>query len=321
MFDPDVESGHPGKGLRKALRPLRRRRPSQLFGVPPGEPAEDSRARAYLFVLPNLFTSASLFLALFALVKSAEGMVLATTGASSKEAFVMACWCILLAAVCDAIDGPVARLTRTMSEFGLQYDSLADMVAFGLAPAFLMYARLRTMDPTQLPHYALKLALGACALFAICSAIRLARFNVQASTTEKKDFSGLPTPGAAGAVVTAYLFVEWFSSLAFVAEIEDPTDVNRVMHRSVLLLMTALALLMVSEIPFPKLRNLLALPRNPLHTLIGIVAIVCVMIAFQFYIPVLLFSIFVVYILGSLVRAYMGRRRERAASAFAASVE
>lgn len=230
-------------------------------------------------------------------MKVAEGLVMSGQGLSAQPHFVTACWMIILAAVCDAIDGPVARLTRTSSSFGLQYDSLADVVAFGVAPAFLMYATLRTMDETLLPAYAPRLALGACSLYVICSAIRLARFNVQAHTEEKRHFTGLPSPGAAGTVVTAYLLVEWVSALPIVQELPDRTVVTRIMHRIILLLMVGLSVLMVSDIRFAKLRNLIRAKSKPFNTLVILVGLVCLAIMLVDYVPVMLFAAFLLYIL------------------------
>lgn len=241
-----------------------------------------------LIIFPNLFTSASLFLSLFAIVKVSEGD------------FTAACWLILLAAVCDVIDGPIARLTRTASSFGLQFDSLADVVAFGVAPAFLMFSNLHAMNQELLPAYASKLALGACALYAICAAIRLARFNVQADTAEKRHFSGLPSPGAAGGVVTAYLFVEWLGGLALMETASDNRWLVINLHRALLVLMVGLALLMVSEIPFPKLKNLLVLSRKPFNTLVILIVVICVVIAFQEFLPAMLFMAFMAYTAASI---------------------
>lgn len=239
------------------------------------------------YILPNLFTSASLFLALFSIVEAAQGN------------FEMACWLILGSAICDVIDGPVARLTRTSSSFGLQYDSLADVVAFGVAPAFLMFSHLAAMDDAALPEHAPKLALGACALFAICSAIRLARFNVQADTAEKRHFTGLPTPAAAGVIVTAYLFVVWLGGQPFLQEIADPDWAGRTLHRSILLLMAGTALLMVSEIPFMKLGSMMQVSSKPFNTLVVLVLLICLLIAFLDDLPVFLFGGFALYISGA----------------------
>jgi CDP-diacylglycerol--serine O-phosphatidyltransferase len=281
-----------GRGRISGVEAAPRRR---LFQDPPHLP------EGSLYILPNLFTAASLFLALFAIVKVAEGE------------FVMACWLILGSAICDAIDGPVARLTKTSSSFGVQFDSLADLVAFGVAPAFLMYQNLRGFDETMLPGYAPRLALGACALFAIFSAVRLARFNVQADTVERQFFQGLPTPGAAGTVVATYLFIEWLSRLEFWAELET----TRLLHRSILMLMLVLAVLMVSEIPFPKLKNLLSISRKPFNNLVLLTFIACLLISFLHMLPVVIFGAFVLYLACSVA---MARRNLATVSARPAEV-
>src|SRR5690606_432072 len=139
-----------------------------------------------VYVLPNLFTTASLFMALFSIISTSAGH------------YRTACFAILASAVFDALDGPVARMTRTSSSFGVQYDSLADTVAFGVAPAFLMYSKLESINSSLgLPPWAPRMALGVCGLYAVCGAIRLARFNIQVSSEEKLHFTGMPIPSAA----------------------------------------------------------------------------------------------------------------------------
>lgn len=267
----------------RSLRPRRFRREGHaqtsgwLFGDSP---------RASFSILPNLFTSASLFLSLFAIVQISE------------RNLIEACWLILFAAVCDAIDGPVARLTRTTSDFGLQFDSLSDLVAFGVAPAFLMYTNLRNMDES-LPAYAPRLALGASALYAICAAIRLARFNVQAETSEKRHFVGLPSPGAAGVVVSAFLLIEWLPTIPALANwnLLEP----RWLHRLSLLLVVGIAILMISEVRFAKLRSILAFSVNPFKTLVGIIIVICLAITFTGLFPVFLFAGFMGYVAACLL--------------------
>jgi CDP-diacylglycerol---serine O-phosphatidyltransferase len=256
----------------------------------PDHPSPGRHPHPSFYILPNLFTSCSLFLSLFSIVKAAEGD------------FIMACWLILGAALCDVIDGPVARLTNTASNFGLQYDSLADVVAFGVAPSFLMFRALHDINAETMPSYAPKLALGACALYAICAAIRLARFNVQAATEERKMFKGLPSPGAAGGVVSAYLLIDWLNKLPIMEGVSSEWwGIN--LHRLVLLLMVGLALVMVSDIPFPKLKNLLKVSGNPINALVWIVGIFCVIITLQEFLPLLLFVAFMIYTLGSILVA------------------
>ncbi len=131
---------------------------------------------------------------MFTTINLAAGFYSILLAFSSK--FLAAAWVILLAVVFDNLDGKVARLTHTESEFGVEYDSLSDLVSFGVAPAFLMYSFV-------LKDFG-RLGIIAAFLFLICGALRLARFNVQ--TTHRDNFVGLPIPGAA-AVVASFILV------------------------------------------------------------------------------------------------------------------
>ena len=138
-----------------------------------------------IYLLPNLLTTGGLFGGFFAIIAASQGR------------FETACIAIFVAAVLDGLDGRVARLTNTQSEFGVQYDSLADLVSFGMAPALVMY------------HWALvgmkldgvtagKLGWLGAFLYAACAALRLARFNSQVAHVDKRWFIGLASPAAAG---------------------------------------------------------------------------------------------------------------------------
>ena len=138
-----------------------------------------------IYLLPNLFTTAALFSGFFAII------------AASQQRFEAACIAIFIAAILDGLDGRVARLTNTQNEFGVQYDSLSDLISFGMAPSLLMY------------HWALAsmkldgMTLGrigwlAAFLYAACAALRLARFNTQVGVVDKRWFIGLNSPSAAG---------------------------------------------------------------------------------------------------------------------------
>lgn len=143
----------------------------------------DSRRRlgGAIYILPNLITTGNLFFGFFSIVKSLQGD------------FALASYAILLAAIFDVLDGRVARMTKSTSEFGVQYDSLCDLVSFGLAPALLMY-RSGLQDLGRLGWI-------VCFMFLACGALRLARFNVQSSIGKASgDFTGLPIPMAAGTV-------------------------------------------------------------------------------------------------------------------------
>ncbi|QGY40948.1 CDP-diacylglycerol--serine O-phosphatidyltransferase [Pseudodesulfovibrio cashew] len=142
-----------------------------------------------VYLLPNLLTTASLFLGFLGLTWAIKGD------------YASCALCILSSCVFDGLDGKVARLTGTTSEFGVQLDSLADLVAFGVVPATMAYLWM-------LNDFG-RLGLMAAFLFMACGALRLARFNVQAATSSKKHFVGLPIPAAACTLATLVLFTEY----------------------------------------------------------------------------------------------------------------
>lgn len=140
------------------------------------------RARG-IFLLPNLLTTASLFAAFYAIVAAMQGR------------FITASMAIFIAMIADTLDGRVARLTQTQSAFGAEYDSLSDMVAFGVAPALVVYAwGLKDLG---------KIGWLVAFVFTATAALRLARFNTQLHAADKKYFQGLPSPSAAAIVVSA----------------------------------------------------------------------------------------------------------------------
>jgi len=138
---------------------------------------DPERRRKGIYLLPNLFTSASLFAGFYAIVQGMDGK------------FETACIAIFVAMVLDGLDGRVARMTRTTSEFGAQLDSLSDMVSFGAAPALVMYAW--ALQPLGKWGW-----IGAF-IYCVCAALRLARFNTNLGVVDKRYFQGLPSPAAA----------------------------------------------------------------------------------------------------------------------------
>lgn len=142
-----------------------------------------------IYILPNLFTTFAMFCGFYALLLAGSGE------------FVFASSLIFVAMVFDGLDGRVARLTNTSSEFGVQYDSLSDLISFGVAPALLLYNwSLRYLEYySWLPQ---KLAWMGAFIFVTCAALRLARFNVQTAKVDKAFFRGLPSPAAAALIAT-----------------------------------------------------------------------------------------------------------------------
>ena len=146
-----------------------------------------------VFLLPNALTTGALFAGFYSIISGINGHYTAAAVA------------VVIAGVLDGLDGRVARLTNTQSEFGVQYDSLSDLISFGLAPALLAFnwslASMRDISPL-----AGKLGWLAAFLFVACAALRLARFNTQASSGDKSYFQGLASPAAAGTLVATIWF-------------------------------------------------------------------------------------------------------------------
>jgi CDP-diacylglycerol--serine O-phosphatidyltransferase len=147
---------------------------------------DPERRKKGIYLLPNLFTTAALFAGFYAIVQGMNGK------------FETACIFVFVAMVLDGLDGRVARLTRTQSDFGAEYDSLSDMVSFGVAPALLIYTwALQPMG---------KWGWVAAFIYVAGAALRLARFNTNISVVDKKYFQGIPSPAAA-ALVTGLIWV------------------------------------------------------------------------------------------------------------------
>ena len=185
--------------------------------------ARRRRLRRGIYLLPTLFTVGNLFCGYSSVVLSARGDV------------TQAALLIILAGILDGLDGRIARLTRTTSEFGLQFDSLADIVSFGVAPALLAY------------HWSLapygRLGWLIAFIFVVCAAMRLARFNIQHGRDDKRFFAGLPSPMAAGTL----------ACVVFAFPRPDPTGWVLV---ACALLVAAAALLMISRFRYRSFKEL-----------------------------------------------------------------
>jgi CDP-diacylglycerol--serine O-phosphatidyltransferase len=200
-----------------------------------------------IYVLPNLFTTASLFAGFYSIIASTKGM------------YEIAAWTILIAIIFDGLDGRIARVTKTTSKFGAEYDSLADLVAFGVAPAILSY------------HWALmsfgKWGWLAAFLFVTCGALRLARFNVQTAIIDSKVFNGLAIPAGASVIATAVLLY---------IHLGGEGQFN---HLSILIGTTLVALLMVSSIKYYSFKDLNYFARKPFMSFVLILLILVIVIA------------------------------------------
>lgn len=200
-----------------------------------------------IYVLPNLFTTASLFSGVYAVI------------AAINEDFFKAAAAIIISLVLDGLDGRMARMTNTTSKFGTEYDSLSDLVAFGVAPAVLAYT-------WALSSYG-KWGWIAAFLYIACGALRLARFNVQVNVIDKRVFNGLPIPAAA--VVIS-------SSVILYHHLDQTGPFQNIV---VLFGVIGLSLLMVSSIKFYSFKDLNYFLRKPFMSFILIILILIIVVA------------------------------------------
>jgi CDP-diacylglycerol--serine O-phosphatidyltransferase len=214
-----------------------------------------------VYLLPNLITTAGLFTGFYSVI------------ASFRADFLTAAVAILAANVFDMLDGRIARLTNTSSRFGIEYDSLADLIAFGVAPGILVYRW--ALEPWGTWGWL------AASLYVTCGALRLARFNVQYETSEKRHFIGLPIPAAAEVIAATVLLYYRFGG-------EGET------HKHVILLLVtyALAGLMVSNIKYFSFKETELYRRQPFWILIAIIVLLKLFVAEP---QVMLFASFALY--------------------------
>jgi CDP-diacylglycerol--serine O-phosphatidyltransferase len=204
--------------------------------------------RRGVFLLPVTITSLGLLSGFYSIVSSINGH------------FEVAAVMIAVAFVCDGLDGRVARASRTSSEFGVEYDSLSDVVAFGVAPACLAYSwALRPLNG---------LGIVIAGMFVVCGALRLARFNIQTETVDKNRFVGLPIPGAAAMVAGMALAYSYF-------ELASPRMLTTAMAPITL----ALGLLMISRVPYPSFKTITVHKRAPIELTIGVLMVAALLFA------------------------------------------
>ena len=230
------------------------------FGRRRLDAAGNPMRRRGIYLLPNAFTTAALFCGFYAIVMA------------MNQRFEHAVWAIFVAMVLDALDGRVARLTNTQSEFGAQYDSLSDMVSFGAAPALVMYEwSLNGLGK-----------LGWIAAFVYCAgaACRLARFNTNIEVVDKRYFQGLPSPAAA-ALVAGYIMM--MSDLEFIG--------TRISWVSFVVTLFA-GLTMVTNVPFYSFKDVNFRKSVPFIA-VFVIALVIALVSIDP--PKVLWPIFVLY--------------------------
>lgn len=219
-----------------------------VVAFPRRRPRRIPPLRKGVYLLPNLFTSGGLFAGFYSIICTLRGD------------FHLAAIMVLVAQFCDVLDGRIARLTRTSSSFGVQYDSLADLVAFGVAPGILVWSW--ALEPWG------RWGWLAATVYVTCGALRLARFNVQVGSVERRHFIGLPTPAAADVVASTVLVYFYFGGQGSA-------------HKMLImpLLIMGLAALMVSEVRYFSFKEFQLHHRHPFPVLLGALCIVVFTIA------------------------------------------
>jgi CDP-diacylglycerol--serine O-phosphatidyltransferase len=231
-----------------------------------------------VYIIPSLFTCGNMTFGILSMITSIKGN------------FIPAAWLLVFAMACDILDGRIARMTKTTSEFGIQMDSLSDMISFGTAPALLMYMLILNRLG--------RLGVAITILYVLCSGLRLAKFNVTATKPHpaSNTFSGLPTPAAAGIIISFVLSYELlgpagtklsFKTLPFLI------DTMPFFFKAMPVVMVLLSFLMVSNIPYTSFKKMNLSKPRAIRLLILIIVIVLLLVVYPQNIFFIIFSLYV----------------------------
>ena len=246
--------------------------PLETFEVVEAEQRTGARHKG-VYLLPNLFTTGALFAGFYAIVAAMNGL------------FENAALGIIVAGILDGMDGGVARLTNTQSKFGAEYDSLSDCVAFGVAPGLVAYSwALSGLG---------KFGWMAAFIYVACAALRLARFNVQAESTDKRFFIGLPSPTGAGLVAT----MVWLGASRGI----EGSDVSWL----VAFMVAGAGLLMVSSVKYHSFKEF-HIGRVPFKVLLGVIIAFAIVFLDP---PLVLLSAAVIYVVVGLMMSLWHLRK------------
>jgi len=262
---------------------------------------ESQDAKLKIYFLPNLMTAGNLFCGFVALTKIVEADIAnkAAFAQSINEALIF----ILIACVFDMLDGRVARMGGKESPFGQEFDSLADLISFGAAPAFLMH-RFVLKDVT---FPAPEAGWFIASVYMVCGAFRLARFNALAIVGDEKatskDFIGFPIPAAAGLVVSITMFLLW-------CEKKEYTTEN--WRYALPIIMLFLSFMMVSNVRYPSFKSLNLKSRSPFAKMVGCVLCLGMLFFFRkWLLPIFLPAILTLFLVYGFIRPKISRALRR----------
>jgi CDP-diacylglycerol---serine O-phosphatidyltransferase len=240
---------------------------------------------SHIYFLPNLMTAGNLFCGFVAIVNCIQARLAETSpsgeylGTSPADHYRLAVWFILGAALCDAMDGRLARMGGRESLFGAEFDSLADLVSFGMAPTLLMFYLI--LSPTQGILWFRNIGWAIGFVYLLCAAMRLARFNVitnpllhRGQKESSKDFVGLPVPAAAGTVAALVLLL---------LNLADHDKSLKSWALALPFLMLLIALLMMSRVRYPSGKNVDMQTRMKVRPFLGVLVFIGLVVLYKEY--------------------------------------
>ncbi|THB65529.1 MAG: CDP-diacylglycerol--serine O-phosphatidyltransferase [Gammaproteobacteria bacterium] len=247
---------------------------------------DGTQRRRGIYLLPNLFTTSGMFCGFYAVISATN---------TTKD-FSAAAIAIFIAMIMDSLDGRVARLTNTQSDFGVEYDSISDMLCFGVAPSLIMYQW--SLSSLQGITWS-KIGWLSAFIYTACAGLRLARFNTQVGVIDKKYFQGLASPAAAAVLMGFVWFWEKYK----------PFEKNEAVVFFSLFLTLATGLLMISNVRYYSFKDL---DKNKKVSFITVVAIVLIVAGIYLYPPLVLFAGFFIYAASGPTLTILEIRRKRA---------
>jgi len=259
---------------------------------PPGMNVE-SPDFGKIYFLPNLFTAGNLLCGFFALT-----WIFKYQAHPDLRFLYNSLWLILGAFACDFLDGRVARFGGKESAFGREFDSLADLVSFGVAPAFMVYRIVLDEFP--------RTGWMVAAVYLACGALRLARFNILSMRgASSNEFVGFPIPSAAAMVVSVTMFMIWLQERGIIAPIGTPEHPLGPWRYALPVVMLLLSVMMVSTVKYPTFKHVDWTMRKSLATFVA--ALVVLFLALQWP-QVTLAALFVCYLIYGMVRPWVSKR-------------
>lgn len=260
---------------------------------------KDDASRLKIYFLPNLMTAGNLFCGFVALTKIVEAQA---EDPNFNRIIRHALFFILLACIFDLLDGRVARMGGSESPFGREFDSLADLISFGAAPAFLVHRIVLRDVFAHRPEMGWFIA----SIYLICGALRLARFNCLAAMSSGgggREFLGFPIPAAAGLVASLTLFLMWLDERSF------PTGNWRY---ALPLILIFLSMMMVSEVKYPSFKKLDLRATKPFFKIVSVsIALGLVLILRNLILPIALPLIFSAYLVYGFIRPRISREMRK----------